>query len=257
AHLIMLFGDMPAVAKLMHRKGHAGNQPCRFCNISSVCANGHKGIPLDQQSFHSSSSTASAQYDPLNLPLCSHNSILCEAKSVMQAESHAEAEHCAKASGINGISIWQHFGSIIWPTSFPLDFMHLVFENVVPLLLDLWLGVSKHCVEGDTFTLLHAIWTNIAKQVAKSGNTIAGAFGQHVPHLLNKQHEFTAEAYMLWITQLAPVVLLWQFTNEAYYHHLVKLSHFINDCLSFSYHTGFMTMLCKCLAKWVLQYERL
>lgn len=33
AYLVLLFGDMPAVAKLMQMKGHNGLVPCRACNI--------------------------------------------------------------------------------------------------------------------------------------------------------------------------------------------------------------------------------
>ncbi|KZO90933.1 hypothetical protein CALVIDRAFT_489781, partial [Calocera viscosa TUFC12733] len=183
-HLIMLFGDMPAVAKLMNLKGHNGNKPCRMCEISSVrYSEGNSragGVPLDRRTFPSPSPP---QHNPLQLPLRSHISMLADAEAVACAETNAEAGWRATQSGINGISIWRHFGSVIWPTSFPLDFMHLVFENVVPLLLDLWLGTSKHCREGDDFTLPPAIASAVAEQVSKSGQTIPGAFGRRVPHL--------------------------------------------------------------------------
>lgn len=36
AYLILAFGDMPAVAKLMRIKGHNGKLPCRACKIDGV-----------------------------------------------------------------------------------------------------------------------------------------------------------------------------------------------------------------------------
>ena len=33
AYLILLFGDMPAISKLLMMKGHNGYCPCRYCKI--------------------------------------------------------------------------------------------------------------------------------------------------------------------------------------------------------------------------------
>jgi Transposase family tnp2 len=52
AFLILVFGDIPAVAMLMCMKGHNGFAPCRMCKITGVPSPGSRGhtlyVPLDR-----------------------------------------------------------------------------------------------------------------------------------------------------------------------------------------------------------------
>ncbi|EJU05487.1 hypothetical protein DACRYDRAFT_45638 [Dacryopinax primogenitus] len=249
---------MPAVAKLMNMKGHNGLLPCRMCKITAVHSPEERGsyVPLNRARFPLQEGQQPS-HNPLNLSLYEHASMLHKAKQVSNAASNAELNCLARDSGMKGVSIWRHLGSIVWPTSFPLDFMHLIFKNIAPLLLKLWMGKHPLCKEDAGFVIPANIWSAIALQVGESGATIPGAFGCRVPHLLLKQHEFTAEAWMLWLTQLAPVVMSGRFEGRAYYTHLVKLSHCVTQCLSFSHPPGFVDNLCKALAEWVVEYEQL
>jgi hypothetical protein len=43
AHLIAIFGDIPAVTKLLDFIGHNGCFPCRFCMMPTVCGRTAKG----------------------------------------------------------------------------------------------------------------------------------------------------------------------------------------------------------------------
>ncbi|EJU04817.1 hypothetical protein DACRYDRAFT_26771, partial [Dacryopinax primogenitus] len=254
AHLILLFRDMPAVAKLMNMKGHNGLLPCRMCKITAVHGPEGRGsyVPLNRACFPLQEGQQPS-YDPLNLPLCEHASMLHKAEQVLNAATNAESNCLARDSGIKGVSIWRHLGSIVWPTSFPLDFMHLIFKNIAPLLLELWIGEHPLCKEDAAFVIPAHIQSAITSQVG--GTTIPGAFGRQVLHLLLKQHEFTAEAWMLWLSQLAPVVMSGRFKGRAYYTHLVKFSHYVTQCLAFSYPPGFIGELRKALAKWVVKYK--
>ncbi|KZO90958.1 hypothetical protein CALVIDRAFT_489779, partial [Calocera viscosa TUFC12733] len=249
---------MPAVAKLMNFKGHNGFKPCRFCEIPAVRAENNRVncIPLDRAAFPPLRGYPSS-FLPDSLTFRTHEQLRHTAERIVNAESDRAAEDIAKDSGVKGDSIWRIFGSIVWPWAFPLDFMHLLFENVAPLLLGLWAGENRHGSEEDDFIIPYATLSAIAEQVAESGNTIPSTFGRRVPHLLNKRHEFIAETWMLWIQQLAPVVLSGRFTKDAHYTHLVDLSRCVNDCLDFGYRAGFAEKVRRTLARWVTKYEHL
>ncbi|KZO90937.1 hypothetical protein CALVIDRAFT_489785 [Calocera viscosa TUFC12733] len=136
--------------------------------------------------------------------------------------------------------------------------MHLIFENVVPLLLDLWSGQSKHGNEEDEpYVLQKSVLTAIAEAVAASGDTIPSIFGRRLPHPFDKRYEYTAEAWMLWVQHIAPTVLHHRFENDEYYRHFVRFATLVNKCLAFTYPQGFFLHLRNEMAGWVSHYERL
>ena len=49
----------------------------------------------------------------------------------------------AKRYGIKGVPILSCVSSISFPSSFPFDFMHLIWENLIPNLIEFWTGVFK------------------------------------------------------------------------------------------------------------------
>jgi hypothetical protein len=69
AHLIVVFGDIPAVSMVMHMKGHMGCSPCRMCEIQGVripssWVTAHY-VPLHRDNFPD----PQHQYDAAALPL--------------------------------------------------------------------------------------------------------------------------------------------------------------------------------------------
>ncbi|KZT50704.1 hypothetical protein CALCODRAFT_535673, partial [Calocera cornea HHB12733] len=62
---------------------------------------------------------------------------------------------------------------------------------------------------------------------------------------------------MIWITQLASIVLWKRWEKNAYHIHLNKLASTISQCLSFTYEPNFSSKVREDLAGWVEQYERL
>jgi hypothetical protein len=159
AYLIVGFGDMPAVAKLMNMKGHNGKLPCRACNIRGVRAgNGPNSntnyVPLSRP--FNDDPQSPRRYVPLELPLRTHAQYLRQAMRVEEAKNDAEEDRRSMATGINGLSPLVRVPGLEFPCSFPHDFMHLIFQNIIPTLLDIWTR-SGH-FEGfgsadDTYTL--------------------------------------------------------------------------------------------------------
>ena len=63
-------------------------------------------------------------------------------------DTAAEEEQITKSTGIKGILLLSHLTSLFFPISFPFDFMHLIFENLIKNLVLLWTGNFKDLDEG-------------------------------------------------------------------------------------------------------------
>ncbi|KDQ11950.1 hypothetical protein BOTBODRAFT_113785 [Botryobasidium botryosum FD-172 SS1] len=245
---------MPAVAKLMNMKGHNGVCPCRACTIVGIRIKGSKNnthyVPL-----HCSGPGSS--YHPLNLPLRTHDQFMTNARDVEEAASHAESDWLAKQYGIKGIPALAALGSLSFPTSFPYDFMHLVWENIVKTLILLWTGKFKPFKQDNgPYRIRKTVWDAIGKATEQAGSTIPSAFGCRVPNIAERRSEFSAEAYSIWTLFLGPVLLRKQFNDEQYYHHFCKLIRLLTICIRYELTTKDVSELWKGFADWVLQYKR-
>ena len=83
------------------------------------------------------------KYGPADLPLCHHDEILDMGRQVQRALTNAEAEQLAKEYGVKGVPVLSFVRSVQLPWSFPYNFMHLIFENLVPNLIQLWTNDFK------------------------------------------------------------------------------------------------------------------
>jgi hypothetical protein len=142
AYLLACFGDMPAVAKMMCMKGRTGKSPCRACHILGVRAVSGTDlntnyIPL-LRPFSKEPPDEPRVYKPLELPLRTHTDFVGQAIHVGSAKNDTEETRRGRESGISGLSQLARLSSLQFPDSFPHDFMHVIFENIVLGLIDLW-----------------------------------------------------------------------------------------------------------------------
>jgi hypothetical protein len=87
-------------------------------------------------------------YDPANLPLQTHSCFLAQANEVQSTPSNTEAVELAKEYEIKGIPLLSYMPSLNFPTLFPYDFMHLIWENLVKNLILHWTGKFKDLDDG-------------------------------------------------------------------------------------------------------------
>ncbi|QRW06862.1 Transposase family Tnp2 protein [Ceratobasidium sp. AG-Ba] len=143
---------------LMTGSGHNGKYPCRACNIVGIRTTRSKD-PSKLSSTHytplarpfAGDNEGPAAYDPLDLPLRTHVEIITDA---------------ATRTGINGISSLAAVSSLDFPTSFPHDFMHVMFQNVIPTLIDLWTHTKKKKTFGsgrETYIIDEKDWEEIGR----------------------------------------------------------------------------------------------
>ena len=200
-YLILAFGDYPAITKLLHMKGHNGLCPCRFCEIHGLRP---KGVNV----YYVPLSRPEGLICPADLPMRTHSAFITQANEVLAAETINEANELAKTYSIKGLSVLSGLGSLNFPFSFPFDFMHLIFENLIPNTVRHYTGTFKGLNCGtENYQIPEDEWLAACTAAESSGDTIPTAFGAWVPNLETDRSNMTAEKWALWAMWLAPILL--------------------------------------------------
>lgn len=262
AFLILAFGDIPAVSMLMRMKGHNGYSPCRMCEITGLriphSSSTTHYVPLDRSTHPDIINDCNAikSYDPRNLPLHTHDWFMTQAEEVDATMTNVDADHLSWKYGIKGHPILSHLHSLHFPLSFPYDFMHLIWENLLKNLILHWTGAFKGLDNGkESYQLMATVWKAIGETTGKSGNFIPSAYGVHLPNIAADGVSISAEMWSFWTTHLGPVYLRHQFTNEKYYDHFVRLVQMLNVCLQFEISDEEIRALEDGFICWVKEYK--
>jgi hypothetical protein len=245
AFLLVVFGDLPAVSMLMKMKGVNGLCPCRACKIEAT------PIPGDTNHTH---------YIPLftnltGLSRC-HDEFIRQAKEVDQAPTKAAADGLAKKYGVKGRPALSFLDSITFPNSFPPDFMHIAWENVIKTLVSHWTGEFKGLGQGVECYQLGKSWKTIGAIGASSGQTIPSSYGPRIPDVSQKSSYMSADMWNFWTKYLGPVLLRKEFKKPEYYWHFVNLVELFNICLQFRISQGEVEKLRTGFQKWVKEYQQ-
>lgn len=265
AYVIIASGDIPALSMLLHVKGHNGKCPCRLCEIVGVrIPNKPRSpyyVPLDRSHHPDVGSVPNftPRYDPFQLPRRTQDRFLSQARQVQSAPTEAESERLAKVCSIKGVPLLSCLSSLSFPDSFPYDFMHLVWENIIKTLVALWIG--QYCDLGadagrEDYVLAPETWKAIGQATANSGSTIPSAYGPAPPNVESDKQACTADSWSFWTLYIAPVVLRGQFRQEKYYKHFLKLVSILHICLQFEVTRTQVHEIRRGLAEWVQEYER-
>ena len=255
AYLILAFGDIPAVAQIMRMKGQNGISPCRICDIKGVRFESRTHyVPLQRDKIPGANPR---QYDPSNLPIRTHKKLMEQAAEVEMAPNNVTHERLAKTYGIKGIPVLSSISSISFPSSFPFDFMHLIWENLIPNLIDFWTGTFKDLDhEGKDYVIEPHVWNEIGATTAACGAMIPATFGAAVPNIATKQSQMNAEMCSNWTLFIAPVVLRGRFKKPQYYKHFMRLVELLKFCLSFEISDAMLNQIDKGFHRWVEEYEK-
>jgi hypothetical protein len=147
--------------------------------------------------------------------------------------------------------------SLSFPSSFPYDFMHLIWENLVKNLVLHWRGEFKGFDDGaESYQLPKAIWEAVGEATATSGSTIPSAYGSRVPNVATKGSYCSAEMWSFWTLYLGPVLLRRRFQNQKYYKHFIRLVRLLNICLQFEITDDEIEEIRSGFIQWVQDYER-
>lgn len=231
---------------LMKMMGVNGILPCRNCKIVAI------PIPGDTNQTH---------YVPLTTDLTglgrSHMAMMADAKGVDEAETLSAAKRIAKETGIKGTPLLSTLDSITFPQSFPLDFMHIIWENVIKTLVGLWTGDYKGIGQGrEEYQISASSWKAIGANGAASGSTIPSSYSPRIPDVSKKGSYLSADMWSFWTLYLAPVLLHNQFKKPEYFAHFVRLVHLLHICLQFEISASEIMELKQGFRQWVEDYKR-
>ena len=259
AFLILAFGDIPAVSLILKMKGHNGIRSCRSCNIKGLRVPDTDStmhyVPLDRSSHPCAGPIP--KYDPRNLPLRSHEEFHANAQAVITAETRAEEERLGKLYGIKGRTILLSLDSLSFPHSFPYDFMHLIYENLIKNLILLWTNEFKGLSVGTgDYVLDPTVWDAIGAATAKSSDTIPSAYSARLGSISGDRSTFTADNYSFWALYIGPILLRHTFNHPCYYDHFVQLVRLLHICLKFEYTSADVKYIRDGFVEWVETYER-
>jgi hypothetical protein len=204
AYLIVVFGDIPAISMIMRMKGHNAISPCRMCTIKgvripSLQVTTHY-VPLCRDGFPDSQE----QYDPCALPLRNHMSFMEQAKEVQYAPTNKDYKDLATKYGVKGLLLLSTLSSLSFPVSFPYDFMHLIWTNLIPNLIRFWTGKFKDIShEDEGYMLAPTVWEAIGEATTNAGKTIPAAFSSRVPNIASEKEQMIAETHSIWTLYIA------------------------------------------------------
>jgi len=196
------------------------------------------------------------EYHPERLLLRSHDSFIAQAKSVVSAPTEIRQEELSKAYGIKGVPLLSALGSLRFPQSFPYDFMHLIWENLIPNLVLFWSGNYKGMDEGQPYVLAPNIWQVVGATSANATKMIPLLFGASIPNPAKDSSYFTSSTWSVWSLFIAPTVLQHRFPDEHYYKHFCSLIRVLNLCLQFEISKEEINEIESGIRKWVVDYER-
>jgi hypothetical protein len=176
AYLILAFGDIPAMALIMCMKGQNGISPCRICDIKAIRFNSKTHyVPLRRDKVPGAQPR---RYDPSNLPICTHDRLLKQASKVEMASTTTKHDECAKKYSIKGVPVLSCISSISFPSSFPFDFMHLIWENLIPNLIEFWTATFKDLDHASKdYIIEKRVWEEVGAATAACGATFRRHLG--------------------------------------------------------------------------------
>ena len=256
AYLLTIFGDIPAVSMLLRMKGHNAHSPCRLCMIQGVhipnSRNTTHYVPLCRKNLQ----VDQMDYNPANLPPRTHEQFMVQAREVQSAKTNAQSEKLATEYGINSVPLLSVLDSLSLPLSTGYEFMHLVFENLIPNLALLWSGNFKDMNQDQPFVFSKTVWEAIGATVAASRSTMPSSYGAPVPNIATDRSTFSAETWSQWALFVGPVVLNGRFQNKRYYDHFCNLIGLINLCLKFELSKEDISKIRDGFVHWVEKYEK-
>jgi hypothetical protein len=105
--------------------------------------------------------------------------------------------------GIKGRSILFELKSINFPRSFPIDIMHLFFENIALQIFKLWTGqfFKDENLNTDPFIIRKVIWEKIiSEQMQKNKKSMPSGFRRPPQNIFKHHAGYKAEEWANWIT---------------------------------------------------------
>ncbi|POG82352.1 hypothetical protein GLOIN_2v1447159, partial [Rhizophagus irregularis DAOM 181602=DAOM 197198] len=215
AHILSWSGDTPGLTKLMQLTGHNSYKGCRFCDIRGIYLN-HVYFPtkppMEKENEYE-------RYDPENLPLRTHRQFKDRIFQLNQANSKRERKELETEFGIKGRSILFNLKAIHFPNSFPIDLMHLIYENIAYYMFKLWTGTffndNSDQNIGD-YILSQSEWKIIGEEMHQARKEFPTCFGRPPRNIVLYHKGYKAKEWAAWITMYSLPLLKGRMPQKHY-----------------------------------------
>lgn len=200
AHICVIGADMIARQKLMMTLGNRAKSYCEYCNIVGLfkenlgircCHHQPIDVPANviarEQAFERNGHPA-FQFGPgaddgrANAPLRDDATFRAVAREI-QGEPDARGryrpidEFLSVLFGIKGLSVFAELSSVVFPWSFPPDFMHLILLGLLKKIHKHLTGKEIEPDEEESLFVQDYIWEAIARDQKASKSTYPAEFG--------------------------------------------------------------------------------
>ncbi|PXF39711.1 hypothetical protein BWQ96_10587 [Gracilariopsis chorda] len=212
-HLLFALADLPAMKKLTHLKGPNGLVPCRFCLIRGIHVHHCYFPPVfsgHDQSNAKRRIVDRVLWDPSCLPLRTHSEVMEAYNWFKEMEfkiPKRELEYHLKQNGFSSThpTPLLELNTMRAFRSFPIDIMHLLFENVAKDVVSIWCNDSGRHVE-----LAYLSSRKVYEAVNDNLRACRKGFGSYycrAPRGLDKRGLWKASEWKLFTTSTSLVVL--------------------------------------------------
>ncbi|GES90934.1 transposase domain-containing protein [Rhizophagus clarus] len=141
-------------------------------------------------------------YNPSNLPRRMHSDYVTRIGQIVTIEPSRTRELLASNLGVVGRSVLLDIRSTQFPACFPVDIVHLFYENVAPYMLRHWMGsfFKDSTLNNQPYTLSNKQWSEIGANMDAIKKSIPTEFGQPPQNIFRHYSGYKAEEWASWIT---------------------------------------------------------
>jgi hypothetical protein len=191
AHLCMMLGDMLGSAKCSGMAGHSAVFGDRFSLVQGARSKKTKGAkaqyyPMsppdnDKKEYNPSRPT----YNLDNLPMRTESHYWSTIEKLCKASDNAKAtSRITRATGISCLPLCATSLAFSHPTFFPMDPLHLCYENCMAFLYDLWRASQP----GDIFYIPEEKLRDFGVLVSQAMPTLPASFCGPICDIFLKRH---------------------------------------------------------------------
>lgn len=260
AYYIAILGDLLTIEKTLCTTGHGGYCPCRSCEIK-----GFRDVENQATVYYVALTRPHVEgepnrsWDPNNLPLRTHDSFAKTVKLIENEPLITDKKALTRFYGIKGMPALTRVGSLDFARSVPWDWMHLLLENIIPRLVDLWTdsgrfkGLGTGC---EDYAISPEVWEEIGLETENAVKHIPAAFVRVLANIATDRGNFTAESWCFWFIYLAPGLLQGRFQNPKYHTHVCDLTEIMKTTLQYTITEPEIVDLNDKIIVWVQLYEK-
>ncbi|GET63857.1 transposase domain-containing protein [Rhizophagus irregularis DAOM 181602=DAOM 197198] len=189
-------GDTPGLSKLACLTGHNSYMACRYCNLRGIY-NNQIYYPTTPPSIETYKT-----YNPSDLPKRTHRDYKTRIEQITTIPPSRTHDTLISDLGVTGRSVLLEIETTRFPTCFPIDIMHLFYENIALYMLKHWMGCffKDSILNDQPYVINNKQWTEIGIEMETVRKSIPTDFGRPPRNILHHHNGYKAEEWASWIT---------------------------------------------------------